>query len=55
MKMSGIPTLAYDGSWYWVDRQDLPSKTTLAAVTVLLNFLEGGGTKATPVLTIPTN
>lgn len=45
----------YDGLWFWIDRGDLPSKMTLAAVTVLFNFLEGGGSKAAPVLTIPTN
>ncbi|MBL9174845.1 MAG: hypothetical protein JNL10_15010, partial [Verrucomicrobiales bacterium] len=45
----------YDGLWFWIDPADLPSKTTLAAVTVLFNFLEAGGSKAAPVLTIPTN
>ena len=44
----------YEGLWFWIDRRDIPSKTTLAAVTLLFNFLEGGS-KASPVLTIPTN
>lgn len=44
----------YEGLWFWIDRRDLPSKTTLATVTLLFNFLEGGS-KASPVLTIPTN
>jgi hypothetical protein len=44
----------YEGLWFWMDRDDLPSKTTLATVTLLFNFLEGGS-KASPVLTIPTN
>jgi hypothetical protein len=44
----------YDGLWFWIDRRDLASKTTLSAVTVLFNFLEGGE-KVSPVLTIPTN
>jgi len=44
----------YEGLWFWIDRRGLPSKTTLAAVTLLFNFLEGGST-ASPVLTIPTN
>jgi len=44
----------YEGLWFWIDRRDLPSKTTLATVTLLFNFLEGGST-ASPVLTIPTN
>jgi hypothetical protein len=44
----------YDGLWFWIDRRDLASKTTLSAVTVLFNFLEGGE-KVLPVLTIPTN
>lgn len=43
----------YQGRWFWIDRADLPSKLTLALVTVLFNFLEGGE-KASPVLTIPT-
>jgi len=45
----------YDSHWFWVERNDLTSKITLAAVTVLFNFLEGSGGKAAPVLTIPTN
>ena len=44
----------YEGLWFWIDRRDISSKTTLAAVTLLFNFLEGGN-KASPVLTIPTN
>ena len=44
----------YEGLWFWIDRRDIPSKATLAAVTLLFNFLEGG-TKSSPVLTIPTN
>jgi len=44
----------YEGLWFWIDRRDLASKATLAAVTLLFNFLEGGS-KASPVLTIPTN
>jgi hypothetical protein len=44
----------YEGLWFWVERGDLHSKTTLAAVTLLFNFLEGGG-KTAPVLTIPAN
>jgi hypothetical protein len=45
----------YDGHWYWIERQDLSSKMTLTALTLLLNFLEGGGGKSGPVLTIPAN
>ena len=44
----------YDGLWFWIEQRDLPSKTTLAAVTLLFNFL-AGGSKVSPVLTIPTN
>jgi hypothetical protein len=44
----------YEGLWFWIERRDLPSKTTLAAVTILFNFL-AGGSKVSPVLTIPTN
>jgi len=44
----------YEGYWFWVDRSDLTSKMSLAFVTVLFNFLEGGE-KSSPVLTIPTN
>ncbi len=44
----------YEGMWFWIDRRDLPSKTTLAAITLLFNFLDGGS-KASPVLTIPTS
>ena len=45
----------YEGLWFWIDRRDLASKTTIAAVTMLFNFLEGGGSEASPVLTIPVN
>ncbi|MHC1767275.1 MAG: hypothetical protein AB9869_23845 [Verrucomicrobiia bacterium] len=44
----------YEGLWFWMDDKDLPSKTTLAVVTLLFNFLEGDS-KSSPVLTIPTN
>lgn len=46
--------VTYERAWFWIDWRDLPSKTTLATVTVLFNFLEGGGSKMSPVLTIPT-
>lgn len=45
----------YEGLWFWIDRTDLHSKRTLGTVGVLFNFLEGAGSKASPVLTIPTN
>jgi hypothetical protein len=45
----------YDGHWYWIDRDDLLSKKTLAAVTLLMHFLETGGGRSAPILTIPTN
>lgn len=45
----------YLGYWFWIEPGDLQSKVTLAAVTVLFNFLAGGGDKGTPLLTIPTN
>jgi hypothetical protein len=44
----------YEGLWFWIDRRDLPSKFALSVVTLLFNFLEGGG-QASPVLTIPTS
>jgi hypothetical protein len=46
-------SVPYEGLWFWIDRRDLVSKTTLSAVTVLFNFLEVDN-KASPVLTIPT-
>jgi hypothetical protein len=46
--------VSYAGVWFWIDHGDLASKTTLAAVTILFNFLEGGVRQA-PVLTIPAN
>jgi hypothetical protein len=44
----------YEGLWFWIDAEDLATKSILSAVTILFNFLEGGG-KESPVLTIPTN
>jgi len=44
-----------EGMWFWIDRCDLASKTTLSAVTIMFNFLEAGGDKVSPVLTISTN
>jgi hypothetical protein len=41
--------------WYWIEREDLESKKTLAAVTLLMHFLESGAGKSTPILTIPVN
>ena len=46
--------MPYEGRGSGLTGEDLPSKTTLAAVTLLFNFLEGGS-KVSPVLTIPTN
>jgi hypothetical protein len=48
-------SVPYRDHWFWIEETDLPTKTTLAVVTIMLNFLEGGGTKAAPVLTIPTS
>ena len=45
----------YEGLWFWIDRQDLASKTTLSAVTVLFSFLDNSGKQSAPVLTIPTS
>ena len=47
-------SVPYEGLWFWVDRRDIVSKTTLSAVTIVFNFLEVDS-KASPVLTIPTN
>ena len=47
-------SVPYEGAWFWIDRRDLVSKTTLSAVTILFNFLEVDS-KASPVLTIPAN
>ncbi len=46
--------VSYEGLWFWIDRADLASKTTLAAVTILFNSLEAGG-KQLPIVTIPAN
>jgi hypothetical protein len=43
----------YEGLWFWIDRRDYATKSTLTALTVLFNFLEGGGNAVSPVLTIP--
>jgi len=51
---SAFTAVPYEGLWFWIDRRDIASKETLATVTLLFNFLEGGA-KASPVLTIPTN
>ena len=51
---TAFAAVPYEGSWFWIESEDLRSKTTLSAVTLLLNFLEGS-TKTSPVLTIPTN
>jgi hypothetical protein len=52
--VDGFVVVPYQGLWFWIDRRDLNSKTTLTLVTLLFNFLEGGS-KVAPVLTIPTN
>ena len=45
----------YEGQWFWIDRDDLASKTTLSAVTLLFSFLDNSAKQSAPVLTIPTN
>jgi hypothetical protein len=44
----------YADLWFWIGQGDLVSKTTVAAVSILFHFLEGGE-RAAPVLTIPAN
>lgn len=46
-------SVPYGGRWFWIDRRDYASKSTLTALTVLFQFLEGGGSSVSPVLTIP--
>jgi hypothetical protein len=43
----------YEGLWFWIDRRDYATKSTLTALTVIFNLLEGGGNAVSPVLTIP--
>ncbi len=45
----------YEDRWFWIEREDLMSKTTLSAVTMLFSFLDNSGKQTAPVLTIPTN
>jgi hypothetical protein len=53
-KEQRLVSVPCEGVWFWIDRRDLVSKTTLSAVTILFNFLEVDS-KAAPMLTIPTN
>jgi hypothetical protein len=48
-------SVPYEGRWFWVEQNDLASKTTLSFVTVLFSFLDSSGKQSSPVLTIPTN
>jgi hypothetical protein len=41
-------SVPYRGHWFWIEEKDLPTKTTLAAVAILFNFLEAGGAKDAP-------
>lgn len=45
----------YEDRWFWIAREDLMSKTTLSAVTMLFSFLDNSGKQTAPVLTLPTN
>lgn len=48
-------SVPYEGTWFWIEREDLASKTTLSVVTVLFSYLDNSGRQSAPVLTIPTN
>jgi hypothetical protein len=50
---SSFVAVPYEELWFWIDRRDYATKSTLTALTVLFNFLEGGGSKVSPVLTLP--
>jgi hypothetical protein len=45
----------YEGHWFYIGQEDLPSRSTLSAVTVLFSFLDTMGKSSAPVLTIPAN
>lgn len=48
-------SVPYEGTWFWIARDDLASKATLSVVTMLFSYLDNSGRQSAPVLTIPTN
>jgi hypothetical protein len=46
-------TTKYRGAWYWIDDEDLRSKTTLSLLTILYNAIADTGEGGRPQFTIP--
>ncbi len=46
--------VAYDGHWFWIDRNDLESKLHFAYLLAIIRTSSGGESGNGPVLTIPT-
>lgn len=46
--------IKYRGHWFWIDSRDVQSKRAFFLIQLLMNLSEGGGSKAAPVLTLPT-
>jgi len=44
-----------EGLWFRIGPRELASKTTLNVLAICFNFLEAASSKASPVLTLPTN
>jgi len=44
----------YNGYWFSIDNQDLPSKQMFSSIMFLFTFVETGSKEAAPILTIPT-
>jgi hypothetical protein len=45
----------YENMWFWIERGDRTSKYILATLTMLFSFIDSGGSKVSPILTIPTS
>lgn len=43
----------YRGVWYWIDNDDMRSKTTLSLLTILFNAISDSGDGGRPQFTIP--
>jgi hypothetical protein len=46
--------IPYNGYWFSIDNQDLPSKQMFSSIMFLFTFVETGSKEAAPILTIPT-
>jgi hypothetical protein len=53
--VDSFASVCYEGTWYWIDKRDSPSKRTMGYLLVLLALADTGAKDVLPVVTIQAN